>query len=70
MRNANVVTVRGAQRCDIGIADGLIAALSAGLPKAEREIDARGRNLLPCVVDGHCHLDQPMPAPMRMDDDF
>ena len=69
VRNANVVTAAGAQRCDIGIRDGRIAALAQGLRGAE-EIDARGRNVLPGGVDGHCHLDQPMPPPMKMADDF
>ena len=69
VRNANLVTAAGAQRCDIGIRDGRIAALGAGLRGAD-EIDAGGRNVLPGGVDAHCHLDQPMPPPMRMADDF
>ncbi|WP_273831251.1 amidohydrolase family protein, partial [Serratia bockelmannii] len=35
-----------------------------------REIDATGLLALPGGVDGHCHLDQPMPDGMRMADDF
>jgi dihydropyrimidinase len=70
IRNATAVSAVGAQRCDIGVAAGRIAALSRDLPKGTREIDAAGRNVLPGGVDGHCHLDQPMPAPMKMADDF
>jgi dihydropyrimidinase len=40
------------------------------LPAGRREIDAAGRVVTPGGVDGHCHLDQPMPPPARMADDF
>lgn len=70
IRNATVVTAADTQRCDIGVAAGRIAALARGLPKGSREIDAAGRKVLPGGVDGHCHLDQPMPPPMKMADDF
>jgi dihydropyrimidinase len=70
IRNAAVVTAADAQRCDIGVAAGRIAALARGLPQGLKEIDAAGRHVLPGGVDGHCHLDQPMPPPMKMADDF
>ena len=70
IRNATAVTDAEAQRCDIGVAAGRIVALGRGLPKGLEEIDAAGRRVLPGGVDGHCHLDQPMPPPMRMADDF
>jgi len=70
VRNGTVVTAAGSQRCDIGIAAGRIAALARGLAGGLKEIDAAGRNVLPGGVDAHCHLDQPMPAPMKMADDF
>ncbi len=70
IRKARVVTAAESMRCDIGVAGGQIVALGEGLPKAAREIDAGGRLVLPGGVDGHCHLDQPMPAPMKMADDF
>ncbi len=70
IRNAVAVTAGDTQRCYIGVAAGRIVALAAQLPGAEREIDARGRHVLPGGVDAHCHLDQPMPEPMRMADDF
>ena len=47
---------------DIGIRGGRIAQLGAGLPAAQREIDAAGRVVTPGGVDAHCHLDQPMAA--------
>jgi dihydropyrimidinase len=70
IRNAVAVTAGDIQRCDIGIAGGRIVALGAQLPRTAREIDAAGRYVLPGGVDGHCHLDQPMPPPMKMADDF
>ncbi len=70
IRNAVAVTAGDIQNCDIGVREGRIAALGADLPRAAREIDAAGRYVLPGGVDGHCHLDQPMPPPMRMADDF
>jgi dihydropyrimidinase len=70
VRNARLATESGERRCDIGVADGRVAALGEDLPKGAREIDAGGGLVLPGGVDAHCHLDQPMPAPMKMADDF
>lgn len=70
IRNAVAVTAGDIQTCDIGVAGGRIVALGSVLPQARREIDAAGRYVLPGGVDGHCHLDQPMPPPMKMADDF
>jgi dihydropyrimidinase len=70
IRNATVVTAADTQRCDIGISATRIAALGLSLPKGKSEIDAGGRKVMPGGVDGHCHLDQPVPAPMKMADDF
>lgn len=70
IRHARVATAADVFDADIGIAQGRIVALAAGLPAAAREIDAAGRVVTPGGVDGHCHLDQPMPPPVRMADDF
>ncbi|HXI68564.1 MAG TPA: hypothetical protein VNH41_11540, partial [Steroidobacteraceae bacterium] len=70
IRNADVVTASDRFRCDIGVRDGKIVTLGHGLPQGVREIDAHGLLALPGGVDGHCHLDQPMPEGMRMADDF
>jgi dihydropyrimidinase len=69
IRNALALTGDGERRCDIGVRNGRIAALEAGL-LGLREINAEGRKVLPGGIDAHCHLDQPMPPPMRMADDF
>jgi dihydropyrimidinase len=50
--------------------DGVIVALGRSLDGGEREIDASGLLTMPGGVDGHWHLDQPMPDGLRMADDF
>ncbi|MGH6627686.1 MAG: amidohydrolase family protein, partial [Burkholderiaceae bacterium] len=70
LRNARVATASDTFDADIAIRDGRIVQLGTGLGPAAREIDARGRVVTPGGVDAHCHLDQPMEAPVRMDDGF
>jgi dihydropyrimidinase len=70
VRNAHVVTACDSFACDIGIRGGQIVQLGRSLGAGAREIDAAGRSVTPGGVDAHCHLDQPMPAPTRMADDF
>jgi dihydropyrimidinase len=70
IRNARAVTAADEQQCDIGIVGGRIDALAQRLEGGAREFDARGCVVTPGGVDAHCHLDQPMPAPVRMADDF
>ena len=48
------------QQSDVGVADGLIAALGPELTgPAAAEIDADGLYLLPGVIDGHVHMNEP-----------
>ncbi|MFO1326133.1 MAG: dihydropyrimidinase [Rubrivivax sp.] len=70
IRHARAATAADVFDCDIGVQGGRIVALGQGLPAAPREIDAADRVVTPGGVDAHCHLDQPMPAPTRMADDF
>ena len=70
IRRAMVATASDCFHSDIGVRGGRIATLGDGLPDGARTIDAAGRIVTPGGVDAHCHLDQPMPAPMRMADDF
>lgn len=70
IRDALVATASDTFLSDIGIKAGKIVMLGQGLPKAAREIQAAGKVVTPGGVDAHCHLDQPMPAPMKMADDF
>ncbi len=70
IRHARVATASDTYAADIGICGGRIVQLGARLGPGLREIDAAGRVVTPGGVDAHCHLDQPMPPPVRMADDF
>ena len=62
VRGATVVGAGagGQRRLDIGVADGLIAALAPELAgPATEEIDAAGLHLMPGVVDAHVHFNEP-----------
>ena len=60
VRGATVVGAGSQRRLDIGVADGLIAALGPELAgPATDEIDAAGLHLLPGVVDAHVHFNEP-----------
>ena len=60
IRGATVVGAGGRQQSDVGVADGLIAALGPELTgPAAAEIDADGLYLLPGVIDGHVHMNEP-----------
>ncbi|MEO0998924.1 MAG: amidohydrolase, partial [Pseudomonadota bacterium] len=58
IRNARVVDHDSEFHGGVAVSDGRIVATGAdaALPDAARTIDARGRCLLPGVVDTHCHL--------------
>lgn len=58
IRNARVVDHQAEFFGGIAVKDGKIAVVceNDALPKADREIDAQGRCLMPGVVDPHCHL--------------
>lgn len=70
VRNARIATASDTFDADIGVKDGCIVQIGRGLAAGVRDIDAAGRVVTPGGVDAHCHLDQPMPPPVRMADDF
>lgn len=61
IRNARAVHAAGQTDCDIGVADGRIAALAppGTLPNGKRMVEAGGLHLLPGLVDAHVHLREP-----------
>ncbi len=60
IRGATLVTSDGMLRADIGIADGLLAAIEPDLAGSAREvIDATGLHVLPGVIDAHVHFNDP-----------
>ncbi len=70
IRNARVATAADTFNADIGIKAGIIVQLGLDIAAGKSEIDAAGRTVTPGGVDGHCHLDQPMPPPAKMADNF
>lgn len=70
VRNGTVVTASDTVACDIGIVDGVVAALGRDLPRGRREIDASGLLVLPGGVDTHTHIEEPAKGPARNADSF
>jgi dihydropyrimidinase len=70
IRNGTLATAADVFQADLGIVDGRIAALGSDLPPGKRDIDARGKLVLPGGVDAHCHLDQPTTNGSVFADDF
>ncbi|THV04899.1 dihydropyrimidinase [Dendrothele bispora CBS 962.96] len=60
VRNGVVVTASDQISCDIGIKDGKVKILAAGIPPQEgcKEIDAEGAFVTPGGVDSHVHIAQ------------
>jgi dihydropyrimidinase len=56
IRGGTAITTDGRFQADIGIKDGVVAQIGPGPMRARREIDARGRLLLPGGIDPHVHL--------------
>src|SRR5829696_1703442 len=58
IRGGTVATATDSFKADIGIRGSTITAIGEGLDKGKREIDARGRLVLPGGVDSHSHIEQ------------
>lgn len=70
IRNATVATAADTFAADLGVAGGRIAAIGKGLEPGRRDIDARGRLVLPGGVDSHCHVEQLSSTGKMCADDF
>lgn len=70
IRNGQIATASDVFYADIGVRDGVIAALGTDLGDAAEVIDASGKLVLPGGIDAHCHLDQPTGDESVMADDF
>ncbi len=70
IRGGTVVTAADQSNCDIGVRDGRIVALGAGLEAGGREIDATGKLVLPGGIDSHCHIEQVSGMGVMCADDF
>ncbi len=69
IRGGTLITATETRAADIGIKEGKIAALGRNL-SGTREIDARGRLVLPGGVDSHCHIEQLSSFGIPAADDF
>ena len=70
VRGGTIATAADVVRADVGIKDGRISALASELPRAPREIDARGKLVLPGGIDSHCHIEQKSSLGVMTADDF
>ncbi|WP_158892077.1 MULTISPECIES: dihydropyrimidinase [unclassified Pseudomonas] len=70
IRNGLIATASETFEADIGIRDGVIVALQQGLEPGKRDIDAKGRWVLPGGVDSHCHVEQLSGMGVMCADDF
>jgi len=69
IRGGKVATATETRSADVGIKDGKIAALGQGLA-GNREIDARGKLVLPGGIDSHVHVEQLSSFGIMCADDF
>src|ERR1700751_1459248 len=70
IRGGRVATASDAFDADVGISGETIAAVGRALPSGKREIDARGKLVLPGGVDSHAHVEQLSAAGIMNADTF
>ncbi len=70
VRGGTVATASEVFQADVGVSGERIAALGPSLGPGRREIDARGRLVLPGGVDSHCHIEQLSSMGIMCADDF
>jgi len=70
IRGGTIATAADTFSCDVGIRDGVIAALGADLGAAGEVVDATGRLVLPGGIDSHVHFAQPSGPGITMADYF
>src|SRR6266436_2359185 len=70
IRGGTVATGRGTFAADVAISGESIAAIGDGLPAGAREIDAKGKLVLPGGVDSHAHIEQVSAAGILNADSF
>ena len=70
IRGGTIVTAADTFVADLGISDGVIAALGLGLGEAPEIIDATGLLVMPGGIDSHVHFDQAAGAGVVPADSF
>ena len=58
IRGGTLATASDTFEADLAISGESIAAIGRGLAAGRREIDARGKLVLPGGIDSHCHIEQ------------
>src|SRR5258708_16809262 len=58
IRGGTLVTATDTAEADVGIRGETVAAIDRGLDQGRREVDARGKLVMPGGVDSHCHIEQ------------
>ena len=58
IRSGRVATAVDEFDADVGVKDGVIAAIGRNLGNGASEIDAKGRLVLPGGIDAHAHIEQ------------
>jgi dihydropyrimidinase len=70
VRGGRISTDRETFEADIGITNGVIAAIEKSLPPGNEDIDATGHWVLPGGIDSHVHIEQLSGMGMMCADDF
>lgn len=70
IRNGRISNADRTFHADIGVRDGMIAAIAPNLPPGAQDIDASGRWVLPGGIDSHCHIEQLSGMGVMCADDF
>jgi len=70
IRGGTVATDEDVFETDVGVRDGKIVAVGPDLGSAVRELDARGKLVLPGGVDSHTHIEQVSSFGIMTADDF
>jgi dihydropyrimidinase len=70
IRGGRVATATDIFEADVAISGETISAIGRGLGPAKREIDAKGKLVLPGGVDSHCHIEQLSAAGIMNADTF
>ena len=70
IRGGRVSTASDVFEADVAVSGETIAAIGRGLPAGKREIDARGKLVLPGGVDSHAHIEQLSAAGIMNADTF
>lgn len=69
IKNGTIITASDTYKADVGIKDGVVAAIGREL-EGGGAIDAAGKYVLPGGIDVHTHLDMPLRDGITSSDDF